>query len=51
VGLVSGERGQIGFGEELTGATAAFSAPVMNPCIAENMIFLCDIMTPNNSKR
>lgn len=41
--------GQIGFRKELTGPTALFSPAVINPCIAENMTFLCDIMTPNSS--
>ena len=31
--------------ERPTGATALFIIPITNPCIAENMIFLCDIMT------
>lgn len=45
------EHGQIGCGEEgLTGATALFIFPVMNPCNAEDVTFLCDIMTPENSR-
>ena len=45
------ERSQIDSSEELTGATALFAIPMTNPCIAENIIFLCDIMTANNSRQ
>ena len=50
--LISINVTQIEFGGEggLTGATAAFSAPTMDPCIAENMMFLYDITTPNSSR-
>ena len=48
VTLISTGAGIQTFEEEPTGATALFIIPVTNPCIAENMIFLCDIITANN---
>ena len=44
------ERSWAGFRRELTGATAVFSLPVMKPCIAENITFLCDIITANDQR-
>ena len=49
-GTRQGEHDQISFGEELTGATALVAIPIMNPCIVQNIIFLCDIMIPNSSR-
>ena len=46
--LVNVSAGISGSGVGLTGATALFSPPTTKSCIAENMIFLCDIMTPRD---
>ena len=44
------EHNQIWSGKELTGPTALFNIPTTNSCITVNTIFLCDIITPKDSR-